>query len=121
VLSSSRALSLVVYLIFISGLQIRCKPVELSIFNPPPGQSCATWANDFVDAFGGYLENPGDTQDCRYCQYKVGFASGLWCLKTIRLTYNTKQVGDEYIKALNMGYDNRWKDAWIIFAFFGEH
>jgi len=82
----------------VHGLQIRCKPVELSIFNPPPDQSCATWANDFVYAFGGYLENPGDTQDCRYCQYKVG---------------------DEYIKPLNMVYDNRWKDAWIIFAFFG--
>ncbi|KAH9966146.1 ABC-2 type transporter-domain-containing protein [Russula dissimulans] len=84
------------------GLQIRCKPVEFAIFDPPPGQSCATWANDFVDAFGGYLENPGDTQDCRYCQYKAGI------------------VGDEYIKPLNMAYDNRWKDAWVIFAFFGE-
>ena len=22
---------------------------------------------------------------------------------------------------LNMFYENRWRDAWIIFAFFGEH
>jgi len=79
------------------GLQIQCKPEEFAIFNPPFGQSCATWANDFVDAFGGYLENPSDTQACRYCRYKVG---------------------DEYITWLNMSYENRWKNAWIIFAFF---
>jgi hypothetical protein len=54
-----------------SGLQIRCEPGEFAIFDPPTGLSCAAWAGDFVDAFGGYLENPGDTQACRYCQYKV--------------------------------------------------
>jgi len=80
------------------GLQIRCKPGEFAIFDPPPGLSCASWANDFVDAFGGYLGNPGDSQACRYCQYKVG---------------------EEYIAPLNMLYQNRWRDAWIIFAFFG--
>jgi len=79
------------------GLQVLCKPGEFAIFNPPPNQSCATWANDFVDAFGGHLENPNDTQACRYCPYKVG---------------------DEYTMQLNMFYENRWKDAWIIFAFF---
>ena len=54
-----------------SGLEIRCKPGEFAIFDPPRGLSCAAWANDFVDAFGGYLENPSDTQACRYCQYKA--------------------------------------------------
>ncbi|KAH9999357.1 P-loop containing nucleoside triphosphate hydrolase protein [Russula vinacea] len=79
------------------GLQIRCKPGEFAIFDPPPGQSCVVWANDFVDAFGGYLDNPSDAQACRYCQYKVG---------------------EEYMAPLNMFYENRWRDAWIIFAFF---
>jgi len=79
------------------GLQIQCKPGEFAVFNPPPGQSCATWANEFVNAFGGYLDNPSDAQACRYCQYKVG---------------------DEYMTQLNMFYGNRWKDAWVIFAFF---
>jgi len=54
-----------------SGLQLRCEPGEFAIFDPPPGLSCAAWANDFVDAFGGYLENSSDTQACRYCQYKA--------------------------------------------------
>ncbi|KAI9507719.1 ABC-2 type transporter-domain-containing protein [Russula earlei] len=96
----------------VHGLQIRCKPVEFAIFDPPPGQSCATWANDFVDAFGGYLENPNDTQRCRYCQYKACAATNLCFFRLI---------GDEYIKSLNMPYDDRWKDTCLIFAFFGEH
>jgi hypothetical protein len=30
-------------------------------------------------------------------------------------------VGEEYLTPLNMFYEDRWKDAWIVFAFFGEH
>jgi hypothetical protein len=63
-------ISLTAY-IMSSGLQIECKLDEFAVFNPPLGQSCATWANDFVNAFGGYLDNPDDTQACRYCQYKA--------------------------------------------------
>jgi hypothetical protein len=62
-----------VHLACFSGLQIRCEPGEFAIFDPPPGLSCAAWANDFVDAFGGYLENPSDTLACSYCQYKASF------------------------------------------------
>ncbi|KAI0307355.1 ABC-2 type transporter-domain-containing protein [Multifurca ochricompacta] len=79
------------------GLQIQCKLDEFAVFEPPPGQSCAAWANDFVNAFGGYLDNPSELQGCRYCQFKVG---------------------DEYMIPLNMYYENRWKDTLIIFAFF---
>ena len=79
----SAVLLLTVYLMF-SGLQIRCKPDEFAVFNPPSSQSCATWANDFVDAFGGYVENPSDTQACRYCRYKVSLAWNLRYLNAIR-------------------------------------
>jgi hypothetical protein len=68
---------------FFSGLQIRCKPGEFAVFNPPPGQSCGTWANDFVNAFGGYLDNPSDAQACRYCQYKASMAQSRFHLKTV--------------------------------------
>jgi ATP-binding cassette subfamily G (WHITE) protein 2 (SNQ2) len=71
-------------------LQIRCTPGEFAIFNPPSDHSCATWANDFVDAFGGYLDNPGDAQACRYCQYKASLTLNLWRLKTIQLIYDTE-------------------------------
>jgi hypothetical protein len=56
---------------FGSGLEITCKPEEFARFNPPSGQTCLAWAGDFVKAAGGYLDNPNDSDSCRYCQYRV--------------------------------------------------
>ena len=79
------------------GLEITCKSDEFAVFNPPSGQTCQQWAGEFVDAFGGYLNNPNATDSCQYCQYKVG---------------------DEFFTPLNISYDKRWRDAWIVFAYF---
>lgn len=79
------------------GLEIQCKSDEFSVFNPPSGETCYTWANDFVTAFTGYLDNPNATESCRYCQYSVG---------------------DEFYTPLNMNYSDRWRNAFILFAFF---
>ncbi|EMD42318.1 hypothetical protein CERSUDRAFT_79900 [Gelatoporia subvermispora B] len=78
------------------GLVIQCRSSEFTIFNPPSGQTCNDWASDFVTAVGGYLDNPNDTSSCRYCQYSVG---------------------DEFFTPLNIQYSNRWRDAFILFAF----
>lgn len=80
-----------------SGLSITCNPDEFSIFNPPSGQTCQQWAGDFVSSFGGYLNNANATSNCEYCQY---------------------EVGDQYYTPLNISYDNRWRDVWIVFCFF---
>ena len=53
------------------GLSITCRGDEFSVFDPPAGQTCLAWAREFVDAFGGYLDNPNATTACRYCQYAV--------------------------------------------------
>ncbi|THH06687.1 hypothetical protein EW146_g9533 [Bondarzewia mesenterica] len=79
------------------GLKIFCRPEEFNVFNPPSGQTCGNWANDFVNAFGGYLNNPNDTSNCQYCQYAVG---------------------DEFFLPLNIRFDNRWRDVWIFFCYF---
>jgi ATP-binding cassette, subfamily G (WHITE), member 2, SNQ2 len=82
-----------------SGLVIRCQPDEFSVFNPPANQTCSPWAQDFVNVFGGYLDNPSNSSDCRYCQFAVG---------------------DQFFVPLNVSFSNRWRDAFIIFAFFSE-
>ncbi|KAI0081165.1 hypothetical protein K474DRAFT_1657026 [Panus rudis PR-1116 ss-1] len=79
------------------GLTIQCRPDEFTIFNPPEGQTCQQWAGDFVNASTGYLDNPNDLSSCRYCQYKVG---------------------DEFFVPLNIQYENRWRDTWILFCYF---
>jgi len=79
------------------GLVIRCASDEFNVFNPPTNQTCQDWAGDFVSAFGGYLDNPTATAACRYCQYAVG---------------------DEFFTPLNIRFDTRWRDAFILFAYF---
>lgn len=82
-----------------SGLVIRCKSDEFAVFNPPDGQTCAAWGQDFVNKFGGYIDNLNDTIACRYCQFAVG---------------------DEFFLPLNIEFSNRWRDAFILFCYFGE-
>ncbi|KAG6331298.1 hypothetical protein ID866_7790 [Astraeus odoratus] len=79
------------------GLPIRCAQNEFVVFNPPTNQTCAEWAGDFVTAFGGYLDDPDATTACHYCHYAVG---------------------DEFFLPLNMRFENRWRDALILFSFF---
>lgn len=81
----------------LTGLKITCKPDEFAVFNPPSSQTCAAWASDFVNAAGGYLDNPNDSAGCRYCQYKVG---------------------DEFFLPLNIRFSHRWRDVGIYFCFF---
>ncbi|KAI0800819.1 ABC-2 type transporter-domain-containing protein [Fomes fomentarius] len=78
------------------GLSITCRDAEFALFQPPAGQTCQTWATEFIAGFGGYLDNPDDTAVCRYCQYAVG---------------------DDYLRPLNIAYSNRWRDAFILLAF----
>jgi len=79
------------------GLEIQCTPQEFSVFEPPEGQTCNVWATEFVSAFGGYLDNASDTSGCRYCPYAVG---------------------EDFFTPLNIRYEDRWRDAWVLFAFF---
>ncbi|KIJ41874.1 hypothetical protein M422DRAFT_171852 [Sphaerobolus stellatus SS14] len=79
------------------GLEITCNPDEFAVFNPPAGETCHTWAKEFVDVFKGYIDNPNATESCRYCQYRVG---------------------DEFFEPLNIRFENRWRDLFIVFAYF---
>ncbi|KAI0789262.1 ABC-2 type transporter-domain-containing protein [Abortiporus biennis] len=79
------------------GLAVVCKDGEFNVFNPPAGQTCAQWGNDFVNTFGGYIDNLNATSACRYCQYAVG---------------------DQFFEPLNIKFSDRWRDAWIFFCYF---
>ena len=84
---------------FHSGLKVTRNPEEFTVFNLPMNDTCATWADDFIQHPGGYLDNPIEIALCRYCPVAVG---------------------DEYYTPLNMSYENRWRDVWLIFASFGK-
>ncbi|QRV86887.1 ABC transporter G family member 11 [Ceratobasidium sp. AG-Ba] len=78
------------------GLKITCTDLEFARFQPPSGQTCVQWAGDFVNASIGYLDNPNETADCRYCPYAYG---------------------DDFYKGLGISFDDRWRDLGIMIAF----
>ncbi|KAJ7750194.1 P-loop containing nucleoside triphosphate hydrolase protein [Mycena metata] len=80
------------------GLVIRCKSDEFATFNPPANNTCSQWAQDFVNVAGGYLDNPNDSSNCRYCTYSVG---------------------DQFYTPLGISYSHRWRDAFIFLSFVG--
>lgn len=58
-----------------SGLQdepVVCKDTEFNLFPPPAGQTCQEWAGEFAQVMGAYINNPDATDQCQYCQYRVG-------------------------------------------------
>ncbi|KNG49730.1 abc drug exporter [Stemphylium lycopersici] len=55
------------------GQEIRCETNELAIFPPPPGQDCQTYAGQFAQQAGGYIETQPNG-NCGFCQYATGEA-----------------------------------------------
>ena len=54
-----------------NGVPIRCDTNELAIFSPPPGQDCQSYAGDFAQQSGGYVQTQPNG-DCGFCQYSSG-------------------------------------------------
>ena len=78
-------------------IPIVCGPDEAAMFNPPPGQTCGQYAQDYVTRLGtGYLTNPAATSDCGYCRYSSGV---------------------EYMASLNVNPSDKWKYLPIFLAF----
>jgi ABC-type multidrug transport system permease subunit len=53
-------------------VQVKCKPEELTTFDPPLGQTCGGYMADFLGSNAGYIENGNATAACRYCPYETG-------------------------------------------------
>lgn len=79
-------------------LTIRCRPQEFNVFQPPVGQTCATYASRFLasDLGFGYLGNPKATRDCKYCPW---------------------QNGDDFIRQFGLEWHHRWRNLGIMGLF----
>lgn len=80
----------------LKGVPVRCTTEETGRFDPPPGQTCDSYAGSFVQSTGGYLVDPGATTDCQYCPYSVG---------------------DQYLTTLNLSPSDKWPYFGIFLAF----
>lgn len=51
----------------LSGREIVCSATEVSVFDPPAGQSCQQYLAPYLTQAPGRLQNPAAMEACRYC------------------------------------------------------
>ncbi|KAJ5737639.1 uncharacterized protein N7483_002764 [Penicillium malachiteum] len=82
------------------GREVQCTSSEYNSFTSPSNQTCGEYMAAFFERGGnGYILN-NSTQDCQYCEYKIG---------------------DQFYDAYDMNFDNRWRDLGILIAFVGSN
>lgn len=80
------------------SVDINCTPSETTQFDPPPGQTCSSYAGNFIHNIAGmgYLLNPDASANCQYCPYANG---------------------REYMHTLNVHDGDKWRSFGIFLAF----
>ncbi|KAH8709999.1 ABC multidrug transporter-like protein [Phaeosphaeriaceae sp. PMI808] len=82
----------------LAGRKVVCSNREISIFDPPSGQSCGTYLQSYAAAAGGVIQNPKATSACEYCSISNS---------------------DQFLASVSISYGERWRNFGIIFAFIG--
>lgn len=65
-----------------------CSDTEVSIFDPPSGQTCGDYLGPFSRATGGVIQNPSATSACNYCSLANG---------------------NQFLAGSNIYYSERWR------------
>jgi ABC-type multidrug transport system permease subunit len=78
------------------GRPVECSEDETSIFNPPSGTTCGQYLEPILSQAPGQLQNPNDTESCRYCSLKNA---------------------DQYLAGSRISYDERWRNFGIMWAY----
>ncbi|KAF2832028.1 ABC transporter-like protein [Ophiobolus disseminans] len=80
----------------LDGIPVQCQSTETAVFNVPQGQTCSSYAAEFVSQSPGYLLNPDATSGCQYCPYSLG---------------------NDFLATININADDKWRDFGIFLAF----
>jgi ATP-binding cassette, subfamily G (WHITE), member 2, PDR len=76
-----------------SGKIVTCETAELSVFDPPPGSTCAAYLAPYFNTMHapGYLMNPNATKVCEYCA--LSFADQFLAMRDIYWEYRWRNWG----------------------------
>ena len=76
---------------------INCAEKELVTLQPPTGESCSTFMAQFISNRGGYLMNPDDVSNCRFC---------------------SSRTTDQWMEpSFNIFYSHHWRDFGLFCAY----
>ncbi|PKS08034.1 hypothetical protein jhhlp_006646 [Lomentospora prolificans] len=79
------------------GREIVCSDEELSVVDPPSGQTCGEYFAKFLETAPGRLYNPEDTASCQYC---------------------AMSSADQYLAQRNIYHAERWRNYGIFWCYF---
>lgn len=82
----------------VANTVVTCSDIEFLTVNPPSGQTCGDYLNEFITTAGSTLVNPDASSDCQIC-----------------LLSSTNQ----FLTAIGAKYSERWRNFGIIFAYIG--
>ncbi|KAK4497290.1 hypothetical protein PRZ48_011740 [Zasmidium cellare] len=82
----------------LAGRRVECAADEVSIFNPPSGETCQTYLQPYLSqpTTTGYLLNPGATSQCNYCQISNA---------------------DTFLAGSGIYWSQRWRNFGIMWAY----
>ncbi|ODQ56128.1 ABC drug exporter AtrF [Saitoella complicata NRRL Y-17804] len=83
----------------LAGQPVECTSSEVGYFNPPPGETCLSYASTYLNsgnAVGYLMGDQSATSNCMYCPYSVG---------------------DNYLSAINVSASDKWPYFAIFLGF----
>jgi ATP-binding cassette subfamily G (WHITE) protein 2 (PDR) len=75
---------------------VECSQAETMIFSPPENQTCGQYLASFLESAIGQLQNPDDTQHCRYCSVTIA---------------------DQFLQGSKIFWTERWRNFGIVWAY----
>ncbi|KAL2271986.1 hypothetical protein VTJ83DRAFT_1357 [Remersonia thermophila] len=78
------------------GRPVTCSPSESLTFNPPAGMTCLEYLSPLAGKAEGVLQNPLATEACQYCPFSVA---------------------DQFLKAVDIYWSDRWRNFGIMWAY----
>lgn len=75
---------------------IYCKEAEFISFEPPSGQSCAAYIENYIQYAGGQLQDQNATSNCRLCP---------------------ATTTDTFLASLNLDYGQRWRNFGLLLVY----
>lgn len=80
------------------GREVVCSSTEMSVLNPPAGQTCGEFFAAYLTQAPGQLQNPQATSGCQYCSLSTS---------------------DQFLTGTDIYYSQRWMNFGIFFAYIG--
>ncbi|GMF53661.1 unnamed protein product [[Candida] boidinii] len=78
--------------------ELVCTFDEYSIMDPPAGETCGSYLAAYIDNEGGYVANPEEDAQCKYCPYRL--QSEVVLQYDIKWSYRWRNFGIAWIYIL---------------------